>query len=375
MRIVHIVGNRPQFIKLAPVSRTVQRRGHEEIIIHTGQHYDENMSDIFFKELEIPRPTKNLEIGSGSHAEMTASAMVGIEKELIKIRPDAVILYGDTDSTVAGAMATSKLNIPICHVEAGTRTFSRTNPEEKNRIVTDHLSDILCAADKESYNNLVKEGLESRAILTGDVMYDSFLTYGDKDSEKILNKYGIEDNEYILMTWHRQENTTDIRRINLILSLVSKLNKKIILPLHPRTKSVLIKLGLWDTVLEICNLKICEPVGYIENVTLLKHSQGILTDSGGLSKESYFANRPCFFMVDLVVWPCLESINQIIHLKLTDNETILKEVKLMDDTMKHHASIRDDVTKKNELVKEKINFFGDGHASELILDGIEGRLQ
>ena len=204
-KIMHVVGNRPQFIKLAPVSRAVRQRGYEEVIIHTGQHYDENMSEIFFEELGIPYPKVNLNVGSGTHAQITSKVISRLEKVVIDEKPNAVLIYGDTNSTLAAAIVVSKLNIPLFHVEAGSRTYSKTNPEEKNRIVSDHLSDYLFAPDRISADNLKKEGIDlKRIIFSGDVMYDQFLYVISHSVDNFSEKY---PKDFILMTWHRQENT------------------------------------------------------------------------------------------------------------------------------------------------------------------------
>ena len=232
--IMHIVGNRPQFIKLAPISRELRRRGYNEFIIHTGQHFDENMSDVFFKELDIPMPDENLHISGGSHSEMTARIMLALESVVIRYHPQIVFVYGDTNSTLAAALVVRKLNIPIVHIEAGLRTGVYENPEEANRIFVDHSSTLLCTPDRRSLENLKKEGLGERSYFTGDVMYDAYCYYRDKvDTESIMNKYGIKKKEYILMTWHRQENTSDAGRMIQILELIETIKRPIVCPMHP----------------------------------------------------------------------------------------------------------------------------------------------
>lgn len=356
MKIMHIVGNRPQFVKLAPLSKELHRRGYKDIIIHTGQHYDVNMSDIFFEELGIDKPIENLGVGSGSHAEITARAMIGAEKVCIKYQPSIVVLYGDTDSTLAAALACRKLNIPIVHIEAGTRSYVKSNPEEINRVVVDHISEICCCSDQISVENLQKEGIVENVYFTGDIMYDTFLAAQKKHTENLLGKYGLEKDNYVLMTWHRQENTDDKRRVEQIVSFLEQIETKILYPIHPRTKKVLREYGMWERVCDISNLCIIEPVGYNEMVYLQSNCKVILTDSGGLSKESVFAGAKCLFMVDLGVWPDLERIGWLKHIDFDNVESVQNALGIL------HSDKAD---------RQKVDFYGDGHAAEKIIDYIE----
>lgn len=354
--IMHIVGNRPQFIKLAPLSKELHCRGYKDIIIHTGQHYDSNMSDVFFKELGIDKPVENLEVGSGSHAEITAKAMIGLEKVCMKYKPSIVIVYGDTDSTLAAAMACRKLNIPIAHVEAGIRSYVKSNPEEVNRVVVDHISQMCFCSDQVSVNNLQKEGIVENVYFSGDIMYDTFLQTREKQTENLLEKYGLQKDNYVLMTWHRQENTDDQDRVEKIISFLEKIDTKILYPIHPRTKKVLHQYGLWERISNLSNLFIIEPVGYNEMVYLQSNCKVILTDSGGLSKESIFAGVKCLFMIDLTIWPDLEEIGWINHIYF-DNEKSVKNALEM---------IR--VAKAD---RQNVDFYGDGHAAAEIVDCLE----
>lgn len=356
-RIMHIVGNRPQFIKLAPLSRELQRRGYKDFILHTGQHYDVNMSDIFFEELEIKKPTVNLQIGSGSHAEMTAKAMVGIEKTLLEYKPEFVILYGDTDTTLAAAIATSKLNIPFAHVEAGSRIGIKENPEEMNRIVTDHLSTLLFCSDKEGVRSLEKEGITNLVYYSGDIMYDTFLFAASKEKSDIRKQYGLEEKNYVLMTWHRQENTSNKEKMKKIINFIKKISIDILYPMHPRTKNLLKNYDLYEEFVNIPNLKVIEPIGYFYMVDLAIHSKCIVTDSGGLSKESYFAGVPCYFMFDGKPWPDLESIGWIKHINFDDESQIEQIIKNISDVQEN-------------LINEQ-EFYGNGHTAEFIVDKIE----
>lgn len=355
-KIMHIVGNRPQFIKLAPLSRELHKRGYEDIIVHTGQHYDANMSDIFFEELGIDKPIENLKVGSGSHAEITAKAMIGVEQVCKKYQPTMVILYGDTDSTLAAALACRKLNIPIAHVEAGTRSYIKNNPEEVNRVIVDHISEFCFCPDKVSVQNLQKEGITENVYYSGDIMYDSFLDTQKKQHENLLEKYGLEKNNYVLMTWHRQENTDDRERVKKILSLLEKIEMQVLYPMHPRTKKILHEFKLWERICSITNLQIIDPLGYKEMVHLQSNCKVILTDSGGLSKESSFAGARCLFMVDLTIWPDLERIGWITHIDFEDVGSIEGALNIIRE-------------KKTE--KQDIDFYGDGHAAVKIVDCLE----
>lgn len=356
-KILHIVGNRPQFIKLAPLSRELQRRGYEDVILHTGQHYDENMSDIFFEELEIKKPEVNLQIGSGSHAEMTAKAMIGIEKTLLEQQPDFVILYGDTDTTLAAAIAVSKLNIPFAHVEAGSRVGIKANPEEMNRTVTDHLSTLLFCSDKKAVKNLEKEGITNLVYYSGDIMYDTFLFAANKKKCDVREKYHLEEKNYVLMTWHRQENTSSKDKIEKIIDFIKKIPMDILYPIHPRTRNLLKKYDLYKEFICIPNLKVIEPIGYFDMVDLAIHSSCIVTDSGGLSKESYFAGVPCYFMFDGRVWPDLEDMGWIQHINFDDEVQLEQMIKKVSD--------------KKFILNNNEEFYGNGHTAEFIVDKIE----
>lgn len=345
--IVHIVGNRPQFIKLAPLHHEIERRNYDQCIIHSGQHYDANLSEIFFEELGIPKPYINLKVGSGSHAEITARAMLGLETELLKLAPDLVILYGDTNTTLAGALVASKLNIPIAHVEAGTRTHHKENPEECNRIVTDHLSDILFCPDKVALHCLEQEGLSEQSFCTGDVMYDTFLWAASAQEEQ--------QEEITLMTWHRQENTESRERMEAIIQFIQKLSGKIICPLHPRTQKCLKTFGLWDEIQGVSNLEIIEPVGYLEMAALMQRARLIVTDSGGVSKESSFAGAKCLFMLDLDVWGDLMEAGWIQKVNPEDESSVKEALLFAEEAVR---------------VKEedRPRFYGDGHAAVKMVD-------
>jgi UDP-N-acetylglucosamine 2-epimerase len=349
--IATIVGARPQFIKCAPVSREI-RRYFDEILIHTGQHYDYNMSQAFFAELNIPEPDYNLEIGSGNHGEQTGKMLIELEKTLLKIQPDLVLIYGDTNSTMAGALTAAKLQIPIAHIEAGLRSFNRQMPEEINRIVADALSQYLFAPTQTAVNNLRREGFNDQIHLVGDVMYDAFL-YNSQIAEKsdILERLGINSQPYYLVTIHRPQNTDDPAILKALISTLEHLNELIIFPVHPRTRNLMKQFGL---AVNHPHLRLIEPVGYLDMLKLEKQAKLIITDSGGVQKESYFAGVPC-----LVLRPETEWVELVEYgwAKLIGNDF----QRLPEETQKFAVFNRENTT-----------LFGDGNASLKIAEIIKG---
>lgn len=300
-KIVTIIGARPQFIKAAVVSRALRifETTAEEKIIHTGQHFDANMSDIFFEELDIPRPHFHLGVGGGTHAQNTGRMMEKIEAVLLEEKPSMVLVYGDTDSTLAGAVAAVKLHIPVAHVEAGLRSFNKKMPEEINRILTDHAADILFTPTATATTHALAEGIAKEKIQqVGDVMYDAALYYSSKVNSDILGRLAIESKQFILTTLHRAENVDDKNRLQQILNGLAKSNMQVILPMHPRTKKRLQEFGL----LLPPNITIIDPTGYLEMIMLEKHAALIATDSGGVQKEAYFHKTPCVTMRDETEW-------------------------------------------------------------------------
>lgn len=299
MKLITVIGARPQFIKAAAVSRKLTGR-IEEVIVHTGQHYDANMSDVFFGELDIPKPAFHLNIGSGSHGEMTGKMLMGIEQVLLQEKPDALMVYGDTNSTLAGALAASKLLIPVIHVEAGLRSFNRAMPEEKNRILTDHISDFLFVPTQTGVDNLKREGIEKGVHLCGDVMYDGILHYSAiaAKNSAILEQLGAEPGKYSLCTIHRAENTDDPSRLVSIFSALGTSGEPIILPLHPRTQRFIQEYGISAAP----NIRITDPLGYLDMIRLMSASARIITDSGGIQKEAFFLNKPCITLRDETEW-------------------------------------------------------------------------
>jgi UDP-GlcNAc3NAcA epimerase len=308
MKILTIVGARPQFIKAAIVSRAIleyNRRGASprivEEIVHTGQHYDENMSDIFFKQMQIPEPVVNLHAGMGSHGEMTGRMLAGIEKEILQRKPDWVLVYGDTNSTLAGALAAVNLHVPVAHVEAGLRSFNKRMPEEVNRIVTDHVSSLLFCPTDTAVANLASEGIISGVHQVGDVMYDAALFFGEiaERESSILSDLGLIPKEYLLATIHRPENTDDPARLQNIIAAFEELagTLTVIFPVHPRTRVKLVGLASPPS-----GLRLVEPVSFLDMVQLEKHARCILTDSGGVQKEAYFHGVPCVTLRGETEW-------------------------------------------------------------------------
>lgn len=306
MKIATVIGARPQFIKAATVSRVFA--GNEktnEILVHTGQHYDANMSDVFFDELEIPRPLYHLGIGGGSHGQQTGQMLAQIEEVFIKEKPNWVLVYGDTNSTLAGALAAAKIHIPVAHVEAGLRSFNRRMPEEVNRVLTDHTSDLLFSPTDTAVVNLQNEGIpEEKIHLVGDVMYDAALYFGDKADRQstVLADLGLSPKDYVLSTIHRAENTDDELRLKSVFAAFVELSKSVpvVLPLHPRTRKSLEAVGLLNEIHS--SLKLIDPVGFLDMVMLEKNARLIATDSGGVQKEAFFYRVPCVTLRDETEW-------------------------------------------------------------------------
>lgn len=306
MKILTVVGARPQFIKAAVVSRCL-KGDMQQVLVHTGQHYDYNMSDIFFEELNIPKPDYNLGISGGSHGKMTGRMMEAIEKVILKEQPDVLLVYGDTNSTLAAALAAVKLHIPVCHIEAGNRLGTLNNPEEVNRICTDHVSTKLLACTESAMTFLAKEGLLEKAELVGDPMYDAFLYYGSLVTEEQKNAIARVDgkefarpDEFYYLTCHRQENTDTDEKLTAVLKAMNSLDAPTIYPVHPRNK---------QRAVEICNANnfssiiLTNPVGYLTSISLVNGAKKIVTDSGGLQREAFFAKKKCVTVFDCVIWP------------------------------------------------------------------------
>ncbi|WP_158056479.1 non-hydrolyzing UDP-N-acetylglucosamine 2-epimerase [Halorussus halophilus] len=300
-KILTVVGARPQFIKAAPVSREVRKR-HEEVLVHTGQHYDEEMSDVFFEELGIPEPDHNLGVGSDDHGAQTARMLVGLEELILDEDPDAVLVYGDTNSTLAAAIAASKLDTALAHVEAGLRSYNREMPEETNRVLTDHASDLLFAPSTRAVENLAAEGIEQGVHDTGDVMCDAVLLAREQaaDHSTVLDEVGVEEGEFVLATVHRAANTDDPERLASILDALADDPREVVLPAHPRTVSRMEEYGLYEEAKE--RLTLTDPVGYLDFVRLQDAAEVVATDSGGVQKEAFFLDTPCVTMREETEW-------------------------------------------------------------------------
>jgi UDP-GlcNAc3NAcA epimerase len=353
-KIITVIGARPQIIKAAAISRAIKNNFSDkilEVIVHTGQHYDENMSQIFFEELEIPFPNYNLNVGSGSHGEQTAKMLEGLENIYVQEKPDAVIVYGDTNSTIAGALAASKIHIPVIHIEAGLRSFNKAMPEEINRIACDHMSTLLFTPSETGHRNLLNEGIKNdqkeaatidnpKIYLCGDIMYDNSLYFSamSEQKSKILKELEITTDEFILCTIHRDTNTDDTANLNAIFRALVRIQKttnfKIVLPLHPRTKEKLnshLDENLLTEINQNKKFKIIPPTGFLDIISLEKNARLIITDSGGLQKEAFFFQKPCVILRDQTEWiEIVENGNALIaganELKIISSvETLIKK--------------------------------------------------
>ncbi len=356
MKVVTVVGARPQFIKAAVVSH-VLRRKHEEILVHTGQHFDYNMSERFFEELDIPEPDYNLGISGGTHAQMTGRMMIAIEEVLIKEKPDWLLVYGDTNSTLAAALAAAKIHIPVCHVEAGARVHSMSNPEELNRICTDHVSTLLLASTKSGYDEMANEGLQEKGVLVGDPMYDAFIEYSNKLNpcdfclQLLAGGESNVPDEFYYLTCHREENTKDDKDLLEIFKATEMLDAPTIYPVHPRNKTRAVKLKERYNFTKVI---LTEPVGYLESACLVKHAKKIVTDSGGLQREAFYARKKCVTILDFVCWP----------------ET------MVDGRNDLSKPLAEDIIKKLEVeqtIDDTYMPFGDGNAAEKIVEALERR--
>lgn len=350
MKIVTVVGARPQFVKAAAMSR-VLRKTHTEILVHTGQHYDPMMSDVFFNELHIPKPDYNLGISGGSHAQMTARMLTALEEVLLKESPDALLVYGDTNSTLAGALSAVKLHIPVLHVEAGNRLGSLNNPEEVNRILTDHAATLLFACVQSAMEALKRENLADRAYFVGDPMLDAFLYYRQiaPRPETLPGLAGdtvAVPESYYYLTCHREENTRTDETLSEILLAMERLPHPTLYPVHPRNRAAALRLR---DQLHLQNLRFLSPLGYLESVALVQNAQRIVTDSGGVQREAFFAGVPCVTVFPYAVWP--ET--------MTGGCNVLAEPKKSDILTKLSV---EPVWPKDEQP------FGDGRACEKIVE-------
>jgi UDP-GlcNAc3NAcA epimerase len=305
VKILTVIGARPQFVKAAVVSRALSHSGIDSVVVHTGQHYDGNMSGVFFEELGMAEPAYNLGVGSGSHGEQTAHMLEGIERVMLRERPDWAMVYGDTNSTLAGALAAAKLHVPVAHVEAGLRSWNRNMPEELNRVLTDHTASLLFAPTAAAVCNLQAEGIAGAQVrLVGDVMYDAVLLFGRRAEEAsdVLCRSGLPSGGYVLATIHRAENTDSRVRLQAILSGLARVARTlpVVVPLHPRTQRVVAQSGALSSA--GAALRLIPPVGYLDMLMLEKHARVIATDSGGVQKEAFFHRVPCVTLRDETEW-------------------------------------------------------------------------
>jgi UDP-N-acetylglucosamine 2-epimerase len=303
MRIVTIVGNRPQFVKAAAVSRRLREVG-DELIVHTGQHYDDELSRVFFDELGVPPPDRQLGAGSGSHTAQTARILSALEPVLRELRPDLALVYGDTNSTLAGALAVAQAGLRLGHVEAGMRSFDRSMPEELNRVLTDQASDLLLCSTRTAIENLRRERAAGEAHLVGDVMADVSLAFRDiaEERSRALEELGLEPHSYLVLTAHRAGNVDDPDRLRLLVELIEALRQPAVFPLHPRTRGRLEDAGLLERVQRADGLELTPPLGYLDFLKLARHARRILTDSGGVQKEAYLLGVPCVTLRDTTEW-------------------------------------------------------------------------
>jgi UDP-GlcNAc3NAcA epimerase len=358
-KVLSVVGARPQFIKAAPVSRALRQAGICEVLLHTGQHYDPQMSEVFFAELGIPEPDLNLNVGSGPHGAQTGAMLTGIERTILQQKPDWVLVYGDTNSTLAGALAAAKLHVPVAHVEAGLRSFNRRMPEEINRIVADTLASMLFVPTETGRRNLLREGVpEDRISWTGDVMYDAMLMFQDPATKgsDVLQRLGLENSPYVLATVHRAENTDDPVRLEAIIEGLRTVAEtlRVVLPLHPRTRVRIKELAQFETE----GLLIIEPLGFLDMIRLEMAARVIATDSGGVQKEAFFHRVPCVTLRNETEWTELVDLgwNRVVPPLLSD-------------------SIADAIREACGTVGTAGNPYGDGHASARIAEALQVRLE
>jgi UDP-N-acetylglucosamine 2-epimerase len=350
VRIATIVGNRPQFVKAAAVSRQL-RAVHEELLVHTGQHYDDELSKVFFEELEVPAPDRELGVGSGTAAEQTARMLAALEPVLREWAPDLVLVYGDTNSTLAGALAAAQLHLAVAHVEAGMRSGDWSMPEELNRVLTDHASDLLLCSTPTAVANLEREGAHGRVELVGDVMADVSLAFASvaEERSRALEQHGVTPGEYLLVTAHRAGNVDDPERLRRLVELLEALPTTAVFPLHPRTRARLESAGMLERLAAAEQLKLVAPLGYLDFLVLARNARAILTDSGGVQKEAYLLGTPCITLRNTTEW--VETVEQGWNVLVDLN----REAALSALQRKPPAG-------------ERPELYGGGHAAERICD-------
>ncbi|HEX2017140.1 MAG TPA: UDP-N-acetylglucosamine 2-epimerase (non-hydrolyzing) [Solirubrobacteraceae bacterium] len=351
MRVMTVVGNRPQFIKAAAVSRGL-RRVHEELLVHTGQHHDPELSEVFFDELELPGAEHRLELGGGTNTEQTARMLEALDPLLSTERPDCVLVYGDTNSTLAGGLAAAQRQVPVVHVEAGMRSFDPSMPEELNRVLTDHLSSLLLCSSDTAVGNLKREAVRGQAVLVGDVMVDVWMAYAERarGRKDVLADLDVAEGEYVLATAHRAGNVDDPERLRALVELLLALPGPVLVPLHPRTRARLGQAGLIDRLADSSSVVLLAPLGYVEFTALLLGARAVVTDSGGVQKEAYLAGRPCLTLRDRTEW--VETVqtgwNELVDL----------------DVGRARAAL------EREAPRERPELYGDGRAGERVVEAL-----
>ncbi len=350
MRLISLIGARPQIVKEAIICKELQKVGVEEILVNSGQHYDRNMSDIFFETLDVKTPDYNLGVGSGLHGEMTGKIMMEFENVVLKKKPDAILVYGDTNTTLAGALVGAKLKIPVAHIEAGIRQEPKDMPEEINRVVTDHVSNFLFCPSEIAVRNLEREGITKGVYFVGDVMYDLYKMMEPRFEDEAYKEYGLKDGDYIVLTLHRDFNVDNKEKLEKILKALDEISKEktIFFPIHPRTRKRINEFGL-DGYLR--NLVISEPIDYLRLMGLVRHSWKVITDSGGLQKEAYFGGKRCIILMPDTGWREIVEAGWNV---LADEDTLVEKVLSKDD------------------VTYPENLYGDGRAGEKIVNILVG---
>jgi UDP-N-acetylglucosamine 2-epimerase len=355
--LMSIVGNRPQFVKMAPIAHEIRARGLRDLIVHTGQHYDENMSDVFFREMDIPKPDISLTVEGRSHAQMTAEIMVKLEAVMLEHKPEAIVIYGDTNTTLAAAIVAVKLHIPIAHIEAGPRLYDLSSPEEVNRIFADHMARLRFCPDALSVEHLRKENITQGVTLAGDLMFDSFLHFLPRARKQstVLKQFGLVGKPYTLLTAHRPNNTDSDTAIAGLLKLCESLKGDVLFAVHPRTKAAFIRAGLWETLNALPHVQLSQPLGYLDILAALDGCERVVTDSGGLQKEAFFAGKPGAVLFNSSPWPYLVTdgwLHCVGSLDDTAPESMLATIATMQPK------------------PTRGDYFGDGRAAKKIVDAL-----
>ena len=352
IKIMIVVGARPNFIKVAPLFWELKNHPNiKPFLVHTGQHYDFEMSQVFFRDLDIPKPDYNLGIGSGPHGAQTGQILIELEKVIFKEEPDAVVVIGDVNSTLAGALAAAKLHVFVAHIEAGLRSYNKSMPEEINRILTDQISDLLFCPTETAVKNLKKEGITNGVINTGDIMLDILMAKAGDENSMLLDKLPVEQKNYLLLTIHRASNTDNLDNLKKIVETVLQIGEKVIFPVHPRTKLKLEEAGLIPKIVRKKNFLMIEPAGYLEMLSLERNAKKILTDSGGIQKEAFWLGVPCITLRDETEWKETTNGNWNI-LAGTDRKKIM------------------DALFRTDPKRARGNYYGDGHAAKKMVAGL-----